>query len=115
MGWIIKNESGEVICRGSSYRPFVSSALMAEALALREALRKAQEPNLPSLQVYSDSQVLISTLGEGRDLNEIAGILQDVRNLATLFCHISFMFIPRLENSQADVLASSGLARLLSL
>ncbi|CDY11170.1 BnaA03g00060D [Brassica napus] len=46
-------------------------------------------------------------------MNEIAGVLQDIRNLATLFCPISFTFVPRLENLQADALASSGLNRLL--
>ncbi|KAF3535739.1 hypothetical protein F2Q69_00020545 [Brassica cretica] len=91
----------------------VRSALLAEALALREALRNAKELKLTSLHVFSDSQVLISALCERRDVNEIAGILTDVRNLATLFCPVSFSFIPRLENSQADSLARSGLARLL--
>lgn len=113
MGWIIKNTEGEVICRGSSNRFFVSSALMAEALAMREALKKAKDSKLQSLQILSDSQVLVLALREGRDMNEIAGVLQDIRNLATLFCPISFTFVPRLENLQADALASSGLNRLL--
>lgn len=113
MGSIIKNEEGNVLLRGSSNRTHVRSALLAEALALREALMNAKELKLTSLHVFSDSQVLISALCEGRDVNEIAGILTDVRNLATLFCPVSFSFIPRLENSQADSLARSGLARLL--
>lgn len=113
MGWIIKNTKGEVICRGSSNRPFVSSALMAEALAMREALRKARDTNLKSLQILLDSQVLVLALSEGWDMNEIAGVLQDIRNLATLFCPISFTFVPQLENLQADALASSCLDRLL--
>ncbi|CAF1913322.1 BnaCnng09900D [Brassica napus] len=46
MGWIIKTAAGEVLCRGSSNRSHVCSALMAEALALRETLKKAQELNL---------------------------------------------------------------------
>ncbi|CAN7085886.1 unnamed protein product, partial [Brassica oleracea var. botrytis] len=69
---------------------------LAEALALREALRNAKELKLTSLHVFSDSQVLISALCEGRDVNEIAGILTDVRSLATLFCPVSFSFIPRI-------------------
>ncbi|CAN6879461.1 unnamed protein product, partial [Brassica oleracea] len=42
MGWIIKNTKGEVICRGFSNRYFVISALMAEALAMREALGRLE-------------------------------------------------------------------------
>ncbi|KAG2299076.1 hypothetical protein Bca52824_035548 [Brassica carinata] len=103
MGWIIKNSAEEVLCRGSSNRSHVSSALMAEALAMREALKKAQDLN--SLQVFSNSQVLISTLCSGVGMNEIAGVLQDIKILSTLFCPLSFIFIPRTENSQADTLA----------
>ncbi|KAL0763228.1 hypothetical protein Bca101_079379 [Brassica carinata] len=115
MGWIIKTAAGEVLCRGSSNRSHVCSALMAEALALREALKKAQELNLQSLQVFSDSQVLVSTLDAGMDLNEIAGVLQVVKSLATLFCPLSVVFIPHVENSQADTLAKSSISRLLNV
>ncbi|CAF2139012.1 unnamed protein product [Brassica napus] len=115
MGWIIKTVAGDVLCRGSSNRSHVCTVLMAEALALREALKKAQELNLQSLQVFSDSQVLVSTLDAGVDLNEIAGVLQDVKNLATLFCPLSFVFISRVEKSQADTLAKSSLSRLLNV
>ncbi|KAF2619867.1 hypothetical protein F2Q68_00038945 [Brassica cretica] len=113
MGWIIKNEEGAVLCRGSSNRIYVGSALIVEALAMRDALKQAKDLLLPSLHIYSDSQVLISTLCEGWDLNEIAGILTDIRNLATLFCPISYSFVPRLENSLADSLARASLARLI--
>ncbi|CAF1780385.1 unnamed protein product [Brassica oleracea] len=54
-GLYIKSRDGEVICRGSSNRTHVGSALMAEALAVRDALRKANELNLQSLQIFSDS------------------------------------------------------------
>ncbi|WZZ36738.1 hypothetical protein YC2023_020139 [Brassica napus] len=115
MGWIIKTAAGEVLCRGSSNRSHVCSALMAEALALRETLKKAQELNLQSLQVFSDSQVLVSNLDAWMDLNEIAGVLQNVKSLATLLCPLSVVFIPRVENSQADTLAKSSLSRLLNV
>ncbi|CAN7070321.1 unnamed protein product, partial [Brassica oleracea var. botrytis] len=113
MGWIIKNEEGAVLCRGSSNRTYVGSALIAEALAMRDALKQAKDLLLPSIHIYSDFQVLISTLCEGRDLNEIACILTDIRNLTTLFCPNFYSFVPRLENSQADSLARASLARLV--
>lgn len=79
---------------------------------MRDALKQAKDLHIPCLHIYSDSQVLISTFCEERDLNEIAGILSDIRNLDTLFCPLSYSFIPRLENSQADSLARASLARL---
>ncbi|CAN6894069.1 unnamed protein product, partial [Brassica oleracea] len=112
---IIKNADGEVLCRGSSARSHVCSALMAEALALREALRKAKELNLQCLQVFSDSQVLVSTLRSGLDMNEIAGVLQDIQFLATLFRPLSFIYIRRLEDSQADSLAKSSISRFINV
>ena len=115
MGWIIKNVDGEVLCRGSFARSHVCSALMAVALALREALRKAKELNLQCLQVFSDSKVLVSTLRSGLDMNEIAGVLQDIQFLATLFCPLSFIYIRRLEDSQADSLAKSSISRFINV
>lgn len=59
MGWIIKNEEGAVLCRGSSNRIHVGSALVAEALAMRDALKKANDLHLQSLHIFSDSQSLL--------------------------------------------------------
>ena len=75
MGWVMKTEEGAILCRGSSNRSHVCSALMAEALTMRDTLKRAKELNLQSLQIFSDCQVLISALCKGRDVNEIAGIL----------------------------------------
>lgn len=94
MGWIIKNAAGEVIIRGSSNHPLVCPALMSEALAMRDALNSAENMDLLCIQVYSDSQILISALRLGMDVNEIAVVLKDIRHLATLFCPLSFSFIP---------------------
>ncbi|KAG2329642.1 hypothetical protein Bca52824_000822 [Brassica carinata] len=101
MGWIIKNEEGAVLCRGSSNRIHVGSALVAEALAMRDALKQANDLHLQSLHIFSDSQSLL-----------LPCVLTDIRNLATLFCPFSYTFIPRLENIQADSLAKASLARL---
>lgn len=115
MVWIIKDATGKVLCRRSSNHSHVISALMVEALAMREALKKAKELKLQSLQVFSDSQGLIFTLCSGVGMNEIAGILQDIKILATLFFPLSFIFITRIENSHADALARSSLSRLLNV
>ncbi|KAF2586231.1 hypothetical protein F2Q70_00034225 [Brassica cretica] len=41
MRWIIKNGEGAVLCRSSSNMTYVGSALIAEALAMRDALKQA--------------------------------------------------------------------------
>ncbi|CDY38135.1 BnaC02g06380D [Brassica napus] len=79
----------------------VGYALMVEALKLRSALLKAKELILFSFHIFSDSQVFIFTLRFGFVLNEIAGVLHDVRSLATLFNPLSFSFILCFDNIQA--------------
>ncbi|KAH0863064.1 hypothetical protein HID58_080275 [Brassica napus] len=49
------------------------------------------------------------------DMNEIAGVLQDIQFLATLFCPLSFIYIRRLEDSQADSLAKSSISRFINV
>ncbi|CAN6919531.1 unnamed protein product [Brassica oleracea] len=94
MGWVMKTEEGAILCRGSSNRSHICSALMAEALPMRDALKRAKDLNLRSLQIFWDCQVLISALcvcvwGGGGG----GGILQD-------------------KKSQADSLARSSLGHL---
>lgn len=108
-----QNEEGCDISQGSNSRGWVCSALMAEAIALHLGLSSATQQNLQSLHIFSDSLVLISALRSGQDLNEIAGVLHDIRNLATLFNPLSFNFISHTKNFQADLLAMSALSAFI--
>ncbi|CAN7011778.1 unnamed protein product, partial [Brassica rapa subsp. trilocularis] len=108
-GWIIKSTSNSILCKDSASRTYVGSALIAEALAIRQALRAAAFLGLLTLNVFSDSLVLISALSSGSDLNEIAGILSDIRDFASLFDHLSFSHVSRTCNIVADSLAKSAL------
>ncbi|CAN7129884.1 unnamed protein product [Brassica rapa subsp. narinosa] len=91
------------------FQALVGSALMVEALKLRSALLKAKELILLSFHLFSDSQVFIFTLRLGSVLNEIAGVLHDVRSLATLFNPLSFSCFPCFNNVQAVSLAKANL------
>ncbi|CAN6980388.1 unnamed protein product, partial [Brassica oleracea var. botrytis] len=108
-GWIIKSADNISLCKDSASRSFVGSALIAEALAVRHALRAAASLGLTNLNLFSDSLVLISALSTGSDLNEIASLLCDIRVLASLFNHLSFLHVSRTCNIVADSLAKSVL------
>ncbi|KAG5399785.1 hypothetical protein IGI04_014392 [Brassica rapa subsp. trilocularis] len=110
----IKAPNNAILCKDSASRSYVGSALVSEALAVRNALRAAAALGLTTLNLFSDSLVLISTLLSGSDLNEIVGLLVDLRNLASLFNHLSFSHVSPTCNVMADSLAKSALARLMA-
>ncbi|KAG7584818.1 Ribonuclease H domain [Arabidopsis thaliana x Arabidopsis arenosa] len=112
-GWIVYDPSGNAPIRYSVSQSFVSSALSAEALALRSALFSLCQ-NLAcshdtALEVYSDCQVLTSTLNSKACSKELNAILLDITSLSESFMSISFNFVPRLDNVVADSLAKSTL------
>lgn len=112
MGWVISDSDGSPISQGSESRPFVSSALVAESLALKAGLTDALNAGLSSLQLLSNSFVLINALVTGSELNEIACILHDIRSLAVLFFPLSLRLT---QNCLADSLGKAALAFLCLL
>ncbi|CAL9240893.1 unnamed protein product, partial [Arabidopsis halleri] len=109
LGWIIKDPSKVLIHQGSSSRPFVSSALVAESLALKAAISAALALGASRVACFSDCQELMLLLNAEGHANEIDGIMEDIKLLKASFLSVSFHFIPRIENSQADLLAKSAL------
>lgn len=103
-----------ILSKDSASRSHVGSTLVSEAMAVRNALRAAATLGLTTLNLFSDSLILISTLLSGSELNEIAGHLVDIRNFASLFNHLSFSHVSRSCNVMADSLAKSALARLMA-
>lgn len=99
---------------GSAFRRHTPSALAAEALAMKSALTAASRMEVTSINVFSDSQVLISLLNTETSTNELQGILHDIALLCHSFVSCTFSFIPREANVLADVLAKAALASLNS-
>ncbi|KAG7572559.1 Reverse transcriptase zinc-binding domain [Arabidopsis suecica] len=114
MGWVFQDYLGTPIHHGSSSRPFVPSALAAEALAVKKALLSALDHELFHLQVFSDSQTLVRLLNAKESTVELRGILFDISFLRLRFISLSFNFISRLNNVSADSLAKSALFLLNS-
>lgn len=75
-------------------RPFVSSALMAEALAIRSAVMMAASSNIRSLTVLSDSQTLIKLLKTKESRPALVGIIFDIYHFSSLFDSITFVYVP---------------------
>lgn len=82
---------------------------MAEGLALREALACGIEKGLRQVRCESDSSKLITAINKGSPVAEIYGIVADIRCLALAFDSISFCWIQRSRNKDADALAKQAL------
>ncbi|CAG7898442.1 unnamed protein product [Brassica rapa] len=66
---------------------------MAEAIAVRSAVMLAASSNLQSLQVFSDSQALVSMVKAKESRPALFGILFDIYHFSCLFDTISFSLI----------------------
>lgn len=110
LGWQLLNADGTCAESSSPHRRFVTSALVAETLAVTAAVSS----HISSLVVFSDSKALILLLNsQGQDV-ALKGIFHDIHQLAQSFSSISFRFISRLANVHADSLAKSALYQLRS-
>lgn len=114
LGWFLR-DAGKLETEGfSSHRRYVPSALVAEALAVKAAVATAVSSHVNRLTVNSDSKNLVLLLrNQGQDV-ALRGLLHDIRVLARSLLSISFVYVPRLANTQADSLAKAALASFSS-
>ncbi|KAG7569843.1 Ribonuclease H-like superfamily [Arabidopsis thaliana x Arabidopsis arenosa] len=116
-GWILFDPAGNALARFKNSRLCVASALTAEALALRSALvslKSNTELSIRRLEVFSDSQVLISILNSKASSKELKAIINDITQLSVSFPSVSFSYVPRLDNVAADSLAKAALFTAIS-
>ncbi|KAL0678051.1 hypothetical protein Bca4012_006032 [Brassica carinata] len=108
LGWMVTE--GHQASSLMSHCFYVSSPLIAEGLALREALFYCIAKGLRAVKCESDSLQLIRALNEETPISEIYGIIADILNLVVAFDYVSFVWIPRSENKAADALAKQALS-----
>ncbi|CAH2035809.1 unnamed protein product [Thlaspi arvense] len=79
LGWVLKDNSNTTLFQNSRIQRFVSSALVAEALALKAALQDAASSGIKELNCHSDSKNLISLINGNGNSVDLQGILHDIR------------------------------------
>lgn len=84
-------------------------ALVAEAIALKAALSDPVSFGLTDVICFSDSKSLIDLLTGRKYVIALQGLFHDLGVLSNSFTSISFKFIPRVFNDEADRLAKNAL------
>ena len=107
LGWTVLPSSQDMNYHKCVHN--VTSPLMAEELALREAVLTCQRLELGSVRFESDSVLLIKCLNADLDISELHSVVSDVRSIVFEFDYVSFCWITREKNVVADVLAKNAL------
>lgn len=105
IAWIIEDISRSLDSRGALVHHNVTSALAAEALAIRTAFQTESFLNVTHLRMFSDNQTLIRAINDKFFEKEIYGILKYIESSSSRFVKLSFFYLSRAENGQADALA----------
>ncbi|XP_013616938.1 PREDICTED: uncharacterized protein LOC106323345 [Brassica oleracea var. oleracea] len=109
MGWILKNQTGLTLLQGSGHRRYIASALVAEALAMKDSISAAINVGFKDLLCLTDCKSLIDMVIGNSSVTSIQGILHDIGVMSRSLDSISFSFIPRTRNEAADRLAKAAL------
>ncbi|KAF3502468.1 hypothetical protein F2Q69_00045675 [Brassica cretica] len=87
----------------------VNSALVAEGLALLEAVKSGTSEHLKTVVFESDSAHLILSLKTGSCIPELYGVAADILSFASVYDSVVFSWISQERNTQADRLAKFAL------
>ena len=88
---------------------YVASPLVAEGLALLEALVFSISKGIQRVQVFSDSLQLINALTKAKPIAKLHEITSDISSLALNFEFISLSWIHRSQNKETEALAKQAL------
>ncbi|KAF3532292.1 hypothetical protein DY000_02042111 [Brassica cretica] len=115
LGWIFTDQNLTEIRRGSLFQDHVSSALLAEGLAVRSALLHAVSSGYTNIWLRSDSQVLVKAINLKHRPSELYETLIDIASISTSsFSSCRFSYVSRLQNGPADQIAKACLSNGLN-
>lgn len=114
IGVVIENSEGEEINNISRYIGEATNN-QAEYLAVYEGLKAARAMQVPELDCYLDSELVVKQLKLEYKVKdkELASIFVKVWNLAQGFKKINWHHIPREKNKRADQLVNEALDKEL--
>ncbi|XP_056842856.1 uncharacterized protein LOC130507579 [Raphanus sativus] len=107
LGWVVLTPDGSRSF--SSPRHSVLSPLVAEGLALREAVRTSASLGLKKVSFESDSSQLVQAMRTESLSKELLILMADIFSFVSAFEFVCFSWIPRERNSIADSLAKDAL------
>lgn len=109
LAWIFDSSTALIVSDGCKFQARVSSVLMAEGLAVREALSHALHIGISKIWLRSDSLSLIKAINSVSKPMNLYGVLSDIECLSASFEFCCFSFVPREENGPADNLSKACL------
>lgn len=107
LGWWVME--GELSTKGQRDVSYVASALIAEGMALREAVLACRRAGIKEVRLESDSVQIIKAINLREPPLEIYGIVEDIRLMAEDFDVVVFAWISRERNVESDLLAKNAL------
>lgn len=112
LAWIFDTSSfpsTRIESDGCKFEIRVSSALMAEGLAIREALSHARHLGITKIWLQSDSLSLVKAINSISKPMKLYGVLSDIEVLSASFSFCCISFVPREENGSTDMLVKACL------
>jgi len=110
IGWVIRNSAGKVIASNAENIGHATNN-EAEHRAVFLALEAALKIGADDVEVYSDSTLIVNTLSlKWKSKNPRLTVLRDkTLSLARCFRTVTFTWVPREENEDADLLTKAAL------
>ncbi|KAJ1388799.1 Ribonuclease H-like superfamily [Sesbania bispinosa] len=112
IAFLVRDSSGCVLT-GHAKRAPVSSPLVAEALALREAVLAAYNMQWNKVIFESDCLILIEACRKEKVVVEIQGVVADILTVVEGFIHCGFTWVQRQANKVAHHIVQAVLANNL--
>nr|GMD98900.1 uncharacterized protein LOC109155154 [Ipomoea batatas] len=105
IGLIIRDSNGSFVAAKSVTLDGILQVKLAEAIAVREAVKWASSRGGAAFIVESDSQLVIQDLNHHNFVSYFDLIAHDIYEVASIIPNISFRFLKRSANSVAHLLA----------
>ncbi|GAU29911.1 hypothetical protein TSUD_148190 [Trifolium subterraneum] len=102
-GWglIVKDHEGSVIFSACRFEEIHTSPILAEALAIRWAIRTAIDLNYNQVTIVSDALTIVKDI-EGKTCPaKVELIVQDCISLCSNFMHVAVVYVKRTLNTEA--------------